>query len=86
MRGNSLISPEIPPRDALIIVRGMLGGPDTAIRGVVDGLKCLKNFVKQRNHDVHTISLLELVTMEANSLVKSAISRGAFNERVSWIA
>jgi hypothetical protein len=64
----------------------MLGGNDTAIRGIIDGLKCLKNLVKLRGHDPNTTSLLELVCQEANSIVKVAISRGAINERVLWIA
>ena len=82
---NSLISSDLPARDVLIIVRGMLGSAQTSVRGVVDGLKYLRNHHRQNGHEPQFHVLVELVCYEGNNIVKLSITEGNINERIIWI-
>ncbi len=84
--GNSLISSDLPTKDALIIIRGMLGAPETTVSGIVDGLKYIRVHHRQHAGEPQFQTLAELVCAASNSVIKDSISEGILNERINWIA
>ena len=84
--GNSLISPDLGVRDALIIVRGMLSVPETSVRGIIDGVKYIRMHLRQHGHELNFQTLFGLVCTESNTVVKASISENIISERIMWIS
>lgn len=84
--GNSLLSSNLPTKDALIIIRGMLGAPETSMRGIIDGIKYIRIHYRQHAGEAQFQTLAELVCVASVSVVADSISDSLPNERISWVA